>query len=115
MDSMPRSNRPRRPQAGRGGKWSRPEENDGGSTFERARFGIPELQHAPDGSWHVRRISPTRAGKDYTCPGCARTIPPGVEHVVAWRADDWRGDEQAAAGRRHWHTHCWKTRPYRYR
>ena len=41
------------------------------------------------------------------CPGCGRPIPPGASHVVAWRADDLRGEEAALADRRHWHTRCW--------
>lgn len=114
---MPRSNRPRRPASpAPGGKRGRgPEPGDGEAPWERTRYGVPELQEAPDGQWHVRRISPLRAEKSYTCPGCRRTIAPGVEHVVAWRADHWLGEEKSAAERRHWHTHCWRTRSHHYR
>ncbi|MEE1620837.1 hypothetical protein ACQ7DA_07220 [Zafaria sp. J156] len=107
---MPRSNRPRRSASGRAGnKWARAED-DAGAPLERSRYGLPQLQSGRDGQWHVRSIAPARAGKDYTCPGCHRAIPPGTAHLVAWRADDWRGDDRAAADRRHWHTHCWATR-----
>jgi hypothetical protein len=118
MEGMPRSNRPRRQAAGgrsaARGKRAAGGANDAGSGLERARFGIDELQEAPDGAWHVRRISPTNAAKTYTCPGCRHQIAPGVEHVVAWRADAWFGEDRAAAERRHWHAHCWRTRNHRY-
>jgi hypothetical protein len=108
---MPRSNRPRRRPAQPSGKWSRGAELD----LERARFGIPERQSAPDGEWNVRRITQRNAVKDYSCPGCGLTIAPGVEHVVAWREDSLFGAEAALSERRHWHHHCWKTRSFRYR
>jgi hypothetical protein len=113
MESMPRSNRPRRPsRSARPNKWAaQPPEDEGP---RHAPWGVPTLQSAPDGQWHVRKITPSRAGKQYTCPGCGRGISEGVEHLVAWRADHWSGDAEAAAGRRHWHTHCWQTRSYRY-
>ncbi|MBB4734959.1 hypothetical protein HDA30_000467 [Micrococcus cohnii] len=68
---------------------------------------------AGDGGWHVRQIPAWRAVKDYTCPGCGRTIRQGVAHLVAWRSDWIMGDEEAAADRRHWHPVCWRTRPTR--
>lgn len=114
---MPRSNRPRRAGgSARGGKWARNEgPEEGAAPLERTRFGIPELQDAPDGQWHVRRVSPVRAAKTYTCPGCRMQIAPGTDHLVAWRADHLFGDERAAAERRHWHTRCWGTRSHHYR
>ena len=82
--------------------------------MQRARFGVVLLQDAPDGQWHVRKISGFNAVKTYTCPGCHRQINAGVSHLVSWRADHWSGDEASASGRRHWHEHCWQTRSYRY-
>ena len=108
---MPRSNRPRRRSGQGASKWARGTELD----LDRARAGIPERQSAPDGEWNVRRITPSNAAQDYTCPGCSRIIGPGVEHLVAWRADSLFGGETALAERRHWHPHCWQTRSYRYR
>ena len=111
MDSMPRSNRPRRRSGTGSSKWTRESELD----LDRARAGIPERQNAPDGEWNVRRITGSNAAKDYTCPGCHRTIGPGMEHLVAWRADSLFGGETALAERRHWHPRCWQTRSFRYR
>jgi hypothetical protein len=115
---MPRSNRPRRRTGtgagkGAGNKWTRAAEPD--ADLDRTRFGLAERQSAPDGEWNIRRISPSRAAKDYTCPGCSLVIKPGVEHLVAWREDSLFGAEAALAERRHWHQHCWNTRSYRYR
>jgi hypothetical protein len=111
MDGMPRSNRPRRRSGTGSSKWTRESELD----LDRARAGIPERQNAPDGEWNVRRITGSNAAKDYTCPGCHRTIGPGIEHLVAWRADSLFGGETALAERRHWHPRCWQTRSFRYR
>ncbi|MFC7402739.1 hypothetical protein [Citricoccus sp. GCM10030269] len=94
---MPRSNRPRRrrgPPRGTGPVW------DPGYRQEDGH----------DGGWHVRQIPAWRAVKDYVCPGCGRTIPPGLPHLVAWRSDLIFGDDAAAADRRHWHPKCWSTR-----
>ncbi|NKX49263.1 hypothetical protein HER39_01440 [Arthrobacter deserti] len=111
---MPRSTRPRRHNGtGRKSKWDQGGET--GPDLDRARFGPAERQSAPDGEWNIRRISPSRAAKDYTCPGCSLVIRPGVEHLVAWREDSLFGAEAAPAERRHWHQHCWNTRSYRYR
>lgn len=65
---------------------------------------------ARDGGWHVREIPAWRAVKEYTCPECHRRVPPGQAHIVAWRSDWIMGDEDAGSQRRHWHTHCWRTR-----
>ncbi len=112
MADMPRSHLPRRPSAAPGkgkrrNKWQAAAEE---RPVEDMTFGFPSRQSARDGEWHVRRIAGHRAEKHYTCPGCHLQIAPGVEHIVAWRADHWSGDEVAAAGRRHWHAHCWNTR-----
>lgn len=61
------------------------------------------------GEFHVRYIAGQAAPKTYTCPGCRLSITPGTAHVVVWAADSLFGEEHAAAERRHWHTHCWKT------
>ena len=45
--------------------------------------------------------------KNYVCPGCNGTIPPGVRHVVAWSEEHLFGAEAALAERRHWHESCW--------
>jgi hypothetical protein len=82
--------------------------------MQRARYGVAKLQDAPDGQWHVRKVSPLNAQKIYTCPGCHRPITPGVAHLVTWRADHWSGDDAAASNRRHWHPNCWESRSYRY-
>ncbi|HRO29534.1 MULTISPECIES: hypothetical protein [Micrococcaceae] len=119
---MPRSNRPRRRPgtgagAGRAGRHRGTEPASGvgpGGPGELDRLlGLdPGYRHetGPDGGWHVRRIPAWRAVKDYTCPGCGRTIPPGLAHLVAWRSDSILGDEAAGAERRHWHPKCWSTR-----
>jgi len=55
----------------------------------------------------VQPISAASAQKEYICPGCGGMVPPGVAHVVVWRADGVLGDEADLASRRHWHNHCW--------
>lgn len=120
---MPRSNRPRRRSgAGPGRTGGAARRNDGQQASAAATGRADELdrllgldpgyrhESAPDGGWHVRRVPAWRAVKDYTCPGCGRTIPPGLAHVVAWRSDWIFGDEAAGAERRHWHPKCWGTR-----
>lgn len=122
MGGMPRSNRPRRPKAPRRGGRA-----DGG-TPRRSRLGPGRAdpleqalgwdsgyshQTGGDGGWHVRDIPAWRAVKDYTCPGCGRTIRQGQAHLVAWRSDWIMGDEDAGADRRHWHPVCWRTRASR--
>ena len=129
INDMPRSNRPRRQSkprgnsrgsSGGGSRYEADSEADFGSArreddwMQRARYGVVMLQDAPDGQWHVRKISPLNAQKTYTCPGCHRQITVGVAHLVAWRADHWSGDDAAATARRHWHPRCWETRSYKY-
>ena len=116
---MARSNRPSRSstsgtRGGRTNKWTRPELGADEPWMERARYGVERLQDAPDGQWHVRKISATSAAKTYKCPGCGQFIKPGIEHVVAWRADHWSGDSASAEARRHWHPKCWESRSYKY-
>ncbi|WOQ70565.1 hypothetical protein RYJ27_04990 [Microbacterium limosum] len=92
---MPRSNR-RRPEQPRG---------DG---FERMLAGWKRTETRRGSSWTVQPISAAQAVKDYTCPGCGRTVAAGTAHVVAWRADGVMGDAADLAARRHWHTACWR-------
>jgi hypothetical protein len=47
----------------------------------------------------VSPIQPYQAVKEYLCPGCENTIPPGTFHLVVIPVD--------AHLRRHWHHGCW--------
>jgi hypothetical protein len=110
---VPRSNRPR-PRR-RTGATQRPGQRPGPGRQEplEGLLGLDpgyRQEEGHDGGWHVRQIPAWRAVKDYTCPGCGRTIPPGMTHLVAWRSDSIFGDEAAGADRRHWHPKCWSTR-----
>ncbi|ALE92573.1 ATP/GTP-binding protein [Arthrobacter alpinus] len=108
---MPRSNHPRRRRTSfSGGNAAEPEPE-----LERARLGIPQRESAPDGEWAVRTITAQNAQKVYTCPGCHRSVVPGVAHVVVWQEDAMFGAEAGLRERRHWHSNCWRTRSYRYR
>lgn len=64
-----------------------------------------------DGLWNVQPLSASTSSKSYTCPGCGLEVAPGIAHVVAWRADGLMGEADDLAGRRHWHSHCWKIHP----
>lgn len=97
---MPRSNRPR----GRKTTGDEREELD----IERLTFGWRRTETRRGASYTVQPISAANARKSYVCPSCGREIAPGVEHVAVWRADGVLGDESDLAGRRHWHTHCWR-------
>lgn len=97
---MPRSNRPR------GRRTSEPEEVD----LSRVLMGRLHLESRRDGQWNVQPVSGTDSGKTYTCPGCGLEIASAVPHTVAWRADGLMGEAVDLAGRRHWHTHCWRTK-----
>lgn len=92
---MPRSNR-RRP------------DGDGGESFDRLVSGWKRTETRRGTEWTVQPVSATQAVKAYTCPGCGRTVPVGVAHLVAWRADGVMGAQADLAGRRHWHSHCWR-------
>ena len=98
---MPRSNRPRR----RGAGDEIPELD-----IERALLGRLRTETKRDGIWNVQPHGASAATKAYTCPGCGLEIAPGTTHIVAWRADGLMGEADDLAGRRHWHTHCWKIR-----
>lgn len=78
--------------------------------LERVMRGRLRTETKRDGLWNVQPQSATSAVKEYTCPGCGLVIEPGVAHVVAWRADGLFGEADDLAGRRHWHSHCWKIR-----
>lgn len=92
---MPRSNR-RRP------------EPDGDDGLDRLLAGWKRTETRRGAQWWVQPISAARALKDYTCPGCGRTVAAGVAHLVVWRSDGVLGEAADLAGRRHWHTHCWR-------
>jgi hypothetical protein len=98
---MPRSNRPRRRAAG-----DEAPELD----LERALLGRSRTESKRDGLWNVQPHASGAATKVYTCPGCGLEIVPGTAHLVAWRADGIMGEADDLAGRRHWHTHCWRIR-----
>jgi len=98
---MPRSNRPRRR-----GADSEPEPIDP----HQLLLGSRRTESKRDGLWNVQPQSAASATKVYTCPGCGLEIVPGTAHLVAWRADGLFGEEDDLAARRHWHTHCWRTR-----
>lgn len=100
---MPRSNRPRR----RRGQGDEPQPID----IERALRGMLHTVVKRDGQWNVQPVTAANAVKTYVCPGCGLDIQPGVAHVVTWRADTIMGEADALAGRRHWHTHCWRIHP----
>jgi len=97
---MPRSNRPR-------GRKSQGADQD---ELDAARLlgGWRRTEVRRGASWNVQPISALQAQKRYTCPGCSLDILPGVEHIVAWRADGIMGDEADLAARRHWHLQCWR-------
>lgn len=92
---MPRSNR-RRPS---------PRDDD---SLSRLIAGFKRTEIRRGVEWSVQPISSAQAQKPYICPGCTRTIEPGVAHLVTWRADGVLGDDADLAARRHWHTPCWR-------
>ena len=59
-----------------------------------------ELDETTLGPLQIRRVQPYEARKDYTCPGCGRTIASGTGHYVVV-------PEVAPDLRRHWHRGCW--------
>ena len=93
---MPRSRRRRRP------------ETAADASFERLLAGWKRTEMRRGQEWTVQPVSAVQAVKTYTCPGCGRSVEPGVAHVVAWRSDGVLGDAAALADRRHWHTACWR-------
>lgn len=97
---MPRSNHPR------GRRETEPDELD----LERALAGRLRTEAKRDGAWNVQPQAATSAVKVYVCPGCGGDIDQGTAHLVAWRADGIMGEADDLAGRRHWHTRCWRIR-----
>ncbi len=77
-------------------------------SFDRLLSGWKRTEVRRGVTWTVQPVSASAAQKSYTCPGCGRTVVPGVAHIVAWRADGVLGDAADLAGRRHWHSACWK-------
>lgn len=92
---MPRSHRRRRDDAA-------------DDSFERLLAGWKRTETRRGSLWTVQPVSRAQAVKAYRCPGCGRTIDPGVAHLVTWRADGVMGDSADLEARRHWHDHCWK-------
>jgi hypothetical protein len=86
----------------------RPERPSGEDSFERLLAGWKRTETRRGTAWTVQPVSGVQAQKEYVCPGCGRSIPPGTAHVVVWRADGVLGDAADLAARRHWHTHCWR-------
>lgn len=89
-------------------KWTRP-------VSDRPLMGGHQTREdKADGSWMVRRLSGSAAGKAYRCPGCDQTIAPAVPHVVVWPENPSLlgalGGGQSMDERRHWHTACWQRR-----
>lgn len=97
---MPRSNRSRRRRA---------EAEAEPVDLTRALLGGRRVEQRRDGGWNVQSVPAASASKEYICPGCGLAIPPGTEHLVAWRSDGILGDDSDLAARRHWHPHCWRT------
>lgn len=100
---MPRSNHPRNRQ---GGEHRVGDSEENGLERLLASWRHTEIRRGVE--WNIQLVSSAQAQKEYRCPGCARDIPPGLAHVVAWRADGVLGDAADLAGRRHWHTACWR-------
>lgn len=82
----------------------RPEPVDDLDALRGALAG-PRVEHRRGRAYRVRQVTGV---KRYVCPGCARAVEPGTEHLVVWRADGVLGDAADVDGRRHWHAHCWK-------
>lgn len=56
------------------------------------------MGHLPEVT--VTPVQPYQARKEYICPGCDNTIPPGTFHLVVVPDDE-------PDLRRHWHRGCW--------
>lgn len=75
---------------------------------ERLMAGSRRSETRRGQEWTVQPIAAANALKNYVCPGCDKTIAPGMAHVAAWRNDGIMGAEADLNDRRHWHTHCWR-------
>ncbi len=74
-----------------------------GPRRKAVRRKTPSMWDGLYGTVEVRRVQPYEARKEYVCPGCHRTIPIGVGHLVCVPHD-------APDLRRHWHKGCWERR-----
>ena len=74
-----------------------------GPRRKAVRRKTPSMWDGLYGTVEVRRVQPYEARKEYVCPGCHRTIPVGVGHLVCVPHD-------APDLRRHWHRGCWERR-----
>ncbi|MBM3816077.1 MAG: hypothetical protein FJW13_03565 [Actinobacteria bacterium] len=63
----------------------------------------PSIWDGLYGIVEVRRVQPYEAHKEYVCPGCHRSIPAGMGHLVCVPSE-------APDLRRHWHKGCWERR-----
>jgi hypothetical protein len=112
---VPRSNHSSRRRHGgpgsgpRASKWQRGAAQEPWSV-ERVLEPAPTVERSADGDWLVRHVRPANAVKTYTCPGCGRSIPPGIAHLVVWQQDSLLGARSAFEDRRHRHERCWRTR-----
>ncbi|BDZ38407.1 hypothetical protein [Microbacterium suwonense] len=86
----------------------RPERPRADDSFDRLLAGWKSQETRRGHEWTVQPVSASRAVKEYSCPGCGRSILPGTAHLVAWRADGVMGEAADLAARRHWHPHCWR-------
>ena len=86
----------------------RPERANSDDSFDRLLAGWKRSETRRGREWTVQPVSAQQAVKEYTCPGCRGIIALSTAHVVVWRADGVMGDAADLAGRRHWHTHCWR-------
>ncbi|GAA0494561.1 hypothetical protein [Microbacterium aurantiacum] len=86
----------------------RPEPAGDDESFARLLAGFKRTEMKRGVEWTVQPIAAAQAQKPYVCPGCPNDIVPGTAHVVVWRASGILGDSADLAGRRHWHTHCWR-------
>lgn len=85
----------------------RPDATHADESFDRLLAGWKRTETRRGREWTVQPVSAIKAVKEYRCPGCARSVPPGTAHLVIWRADGVMGEAADLAERRHWHTHCW--------
>lgn len=92
---MPRSHRRR-------------DDRSSSDSFDRLLAGWKRTETRRGAEWTVQPVSASQAQKSYACPGCGRTVAPGVAHLVVWRADGVLGDAADLAARRHWHEACWR-------
>lgn len=79
--------------------------------LHRALGGMHRVETKRDGLWNLYTQPAAAAVKTYLCPGCGHDVGENLAHVVAWRADGILGEADDLAGRRHWHSHCWRIRP----